>query len=282
MSDDSLSPAEIVALEHAGLEAWADLFRSVPPAFTRAYRPEWREEQGVHYTRCRAIPFAPFNTIHDLGLTAPATEPLLDQLLAAYAAVGITRFEVIHHPGRVPAALPRWLASRRLHARSAHCRLYALGGPARSSGATPSPESVVVVDQHLAPRWTTFLDRWYELPTGAWFRELVGRRGWLHAVLLRDGEVRAARSLYLSPGREGWLGLEAPVPGMMTADHADDDLLLGHLLAEARRREARVVVADATTHEDHLERWQRLGLRVGYLRTAYAPASHEGDPVGAP
>lgn len=271
MPDHSLSPAEIVALEHAGLEAWADLFRAVPPAFTRAYRPEWRQEEGVHYTRCRAIPFAPFNTIHDLGLTAPATEPLLDQLLAAYAAVGIARFEVTHHAGRVPDALPRWFQARQLHPRGALRRYYALGGPARGTPG-PAPQTVMLVDQHLAPRWTTFLDRWYELPTGAWFRELVGRRGWLHAVLLREGEVQAARSLYLSPGREGWLGLEAPVPGLMTPAHADDDLLLRHLLAEARRREARITVLDAIARGDDGPRWQQLGLRPGYERIAYGPA----------
>ncbi|MBK6423018.1 MAG: hypothetical protein IPF77_12525 [Gemmatimonadetes bacterium] len=266
-----LTPAEVHAIERAELEAWRDMYRALPPAFTREFRPELREQGDVAYTRCRAIPFVHFNSVLNLGLGAPATEEMLDALLAAYEAVGIARVTVLTLPYSEPAGLPGWLTARGFTERPGWDRVFRT---APLAGHAVEDAEVAFVDSRMAPRWTRFLDRWYGLPTAPWLQELVGRDGWHHAVLVQQDEIRAARSMYLGPQRTAWLGIEAPVPGVMAPGFADDDRLVRALLGLAARRETQLAVADLAAVQpgrsgpayDH---WEALGFTVGYRRAHY-------------
>ena len=90
----------------------------------------------------------------------------------------------------------------------------------------------------------------------------------------RGGEVVAARSMFVSPGRSAWLGIEAPVPGIMTPSTEDDRCLLAALVAEAERHAAPLLVADVeapTSERDGpaYDRFAALEFRVAYRRGHY-------------
>ncbi len=267
----ALTPAEVRGIERADLEAWRDMYLALPPAFTREFRPELREQDGVAYTRCRAIPFVHFNSVLSLGLDAPATEEVLDAILAAYDAVGIPRVTVLAQPCAEPEALPGWLAGRGFVERPGWDRVFRT---APLAGHAVADAAVAFVDSRMAPRWTRFLDRWYGLPTAPWLQELVGRDGWHHAVLVEGDEIRAARSMFIGPQRTAWLGIEAPVPGIMAPGFADDDRLIHALLGLAARRETQLAVADLeAVRPDRAgpayDRWEALGFTVGYRRAHF-------------
>lgn len=132
----------------------------------------------------------------------------------------------------------------------------------------------VFVTAESAASWAGFLSGWYGLPTSPWLIELVGRPGWIHAALVRDGRTVAARSVFLKQGRSAWFGVEAPIPGLMAPSYEDDHCLLHALLLEAARHGAKIFVGDVEASSiaqagPAYDRWTALGFVVGYHRTHY-------------
>ena len=221
-------------IEQAEVQAWLDMYAAIPTEFRERFNPEILQVDGVTLTRCRAIPFSHFNAVLDLGVAAPASERTLDAVLACYREAEIPRFTVLHNPYAQPPALPGWLEARGFSRRGSWERVYRPAGEL----ATPPPAvdgSVDLVSAETGGEWSGFLGRLYGLPTGPWLERLAGRPGWTHAVLRREGRIVAARSLFASQGGWGWLGVEAPVPGIMAPSYADDHALTYALVREGLR-----------------------------------------------
>jgi hypothetical protein len=139
-----------------------------------------------------------------------------------------------------------------------------------------------LVTKDIMKEWSAFLTGYYKMPDiiGEWLRELVGRPGWYHAVLKREGKVVMARSLFASEGGGwGWLGIDAPVPGWSSpTDCYDDDLAVCArlLLAASRGSNGGVknFVSDVEVPSDErsgpdYNKWRKLGFIVPYRRVVY-------------
>ncbi|HET7461239.1 MAG TPA: hypothetical protein VFJ82_08315 [Longimicrobium sp.] len=231
------------AIENAEVRAWLDMYAAIPPHHAQRYNPEIMQVDGVTLTRCREIPFSHFNSVLDLGGATPATESQVDAILACYREAGIPRFTVIHNPHAQPPQLLEWLEARGLRPRGGWERVYRAGG----HFTTPEPAvngSVEPVSREIGSEWASFLVNSYGLPTGPWLEQLVERPGWHHAVLRREGRIVAARSLFVSAGGWAWLGVEAPVPGIMAPSYADDFALTHALVVDGLRRGVTHFAAD--------------------------------------
>lgn len=259
-------------IEHAEVQAWLDMYAAIPAEFRERFNPEIIQVDGVTLTRCRAIPFSHFNAVLDLGVATPASERTLDAVLACYREAEIPRFTVLHNPHAEPAALPGWLETRGFSRRGSWERVYRPAG----EFAAPQPAvdgSVELVSEETGGEWAAFLVRLYGLPTGPWLERLAGRPGWTHAVLRREGRIVAARSLFASGGW-GWLGVEAPVPGLMARSYADDHALTYALVREGLRLGVQRFAADieapsAARDTPAYANWQALGFAWPYLRTHF-------------
>ncbi|HEV3052101.1 MAG TPA: hypothetical protein VGX50_17455 [Longimicrobium sp.] len=267
----SLPATEVEAAE---VRAWADMYAAMPDDYRARFRPELLRVQGVTLTRCRAIPFSHFNGVLDLGVAVPATEGALDAVLAAYAEADIGRFSILHNPHARPPELLHWLRARGLAPRGGWERI------ARAGGELPPPppglDNAELVTRATGAEWADFLVARYGLPTGPWLLGLVDRSGWTHAVLRREGSIVAARSMYASDGW-AWLGVEAPVPGLMAPSWDDDHALAYTLVREGVRAGVERFAADIEA--PHPERatpayaqWDALGFTVLYTRTHYVPS----------
>jgi hypothetical protein len=260
------------AIEHAEVEAWVDMYAAIPGDYRDRFNPEILRVEGVTLTRCRAIPFSHFNAVLDLGIVAPATESQVDAILACYREADIPRFTVLHNPHVQPPLLREWLETRGLRERGAWERVYRAGG---GIAAPPVVEgSVDIVARAAGEEWAAFLVKAYGLPTGPWLEQLAGRPGWVHAVLRRDGRIVAARSLFASAGGWAWMGVEAPVPGLMAPSYADDFALTHALVHEGLRLgvtrfAADIEAASAARDTPAYANWQAMGFDWPYLRTHY-------------
>jgi hypothetical protein len=268
-----LTRDQALAIETAEVEAWRDMYRAMPDSFRRERGTELIELDGVALTRSSTIPFVHFNTLLDLGLYSPASEATIDAAVTAYLDAGIAHFYALHHPFCLPEALPDWLVARGFQAKPGWDRVYRFQG-----GETPAAPAdrgdLVFVDGATAATWGAFIDAWYRLPTSPWLAALVGRDGWRHAMLMRDGKPVATRSLFCRPGRDAWVGVEAPIPGLMAPSFADDHVLLCALYAEASRAGAKVVAADVEASNEArqgpaYERFAALGFSIAYHRAHY-------------
>ena len=117
--------------------------------------------------------------------------------------------------------------------------------------------------------------RVYRLDTGPWLQRLIGRTGWHQYIARKDGEVVAARGMYLGHGGIAWLGMDGPVPGVMTDDHEPDAAICSFLLEDGLRRGARAFIADieapsAAMDTPAYDHFARLGFRRPYVRTHHA------------
>jgi hypothetical protein len=63
-------------------------------------------------------------------------------------------------------------------------------------------------------------------------------------VVREEDGVVAARGMYIGPDGIAWLGMDGPVPGVMTADWEPDAALWAFIVEDGLARGARVFIAD--------------------------------------
>lgn len=85
----------------------------------------------------------------------------------------------------------------------------------------------------------------------------------------------AARGMYVGPDGAAWLGMDGPVPGLMTDDYEPDAALCAFMVADGLAHEARSFLADIEVPSLDLDTpayryFGRLGFRRPYVRTHWA------------
>src|SRR5689334_4915435 len=121
---DDLSPQELAQLvEFAEAATMADAVRAAPAALAEGLGMEVRQIGGATACVMRGADVPLFNRVLGLGLTEPATESMLDAVVALYAPTG-NRFMVQVSPAARPAALPAWLEARGFKRRDNWAKCY--------------------------------------------------------------------------------------------------------------------------------------------------------------
>ncbi len=137
-----------------------------------------------------------------------------------------------------------------------------------------------LVNSSNAAEWARFILACYGMPPiiGDWLAALVGRRGSFHALRRErgrpDAPITMTRSLFHDAEGWAWLGIDAPVPGMMAPCFEDDQRLVATLLTAAADPGARHFVNDIEqpspgrdTEVDR--RWGELGFEPVYHRSLF-------------
>ena len=129
--------------------------------------------------------------------------------------------------------------------------------------------------RQTADEWADFLQRVYRLDTGGWLQELVERPGWHQYVARDQGRFVAARGMYLGPDSIAWMGMDGPVPGVMTGDYGGDAALCAFMVEDGLALGAHGFIADIEAPSEDLdtpayELFGRLGFRRPYVRTHHA------------
>ncbi|RJT37455.1 hypothetical protein D3227_17575 [Mesorhizobium waimense] len=264
------------AIERAEVNAWRDVYAAVPADFAARRGLSLAGEGDLVWTTCTTIPFIHFNCVKNLGVERPATESQLDALLAHYREAGIARPWFYANPHAEPSALRCWLEARGLQRQSGWERIFRDETPLPFEPLFPTDEHAVErVTAATAEEWAGFIDSRYRLPTSPWLLALVGRPGWYHYMLKRDGGVVAVRSLFIGVDGTAWSGIDAPVPGIM-APSFDLDALLGEaMVRDGIAAGAKLFVADIEApHPDRdgpaYRNYARLGFKLAYFRSHYS------------
>jgi hypothetical protein len=276
MRTDPISPALALQVETAEINAFLDLYAAAPDDFAHRLQLEIRRAVGVVFTLCPAIPFVHFNCVFNLGLGQPASEKQLDELLETYRRAGVDSFAIYHIPHCQPSTLSEWFAARKLKSEDGWDRIFREHtAPALPALSEVGPGQVEKVDRKNAEEWADFIDNCYGLPTKLWLLALVARPGWHHYLLRQDGQPVAVRSLYLHSDQVAWMGIEAPVPGVMAPSFDLDYQLCQVMVRDALRMGANLVVADIEAPEPQMNtpayrNFASLGFRRPYFRRHYS------------
>ncbi len=261
-------------IEGAEVQAWQDLYAALPPDFAQEFQLELLRVGSLALTRCPTIPFIHFNCVSNLGLEEPATEQQIDKVLAAYRDANVSRFWIYHNPHCRPDTLPEWLETRGLTVTGGWDRIYRDAAPLAAPPVSEDSSSVEAVTSDTANEWADFIDTTYGLPTKPWLLALAGRPGWHHVMLRRAGGIAAVRSMYLTPEGFGWMGIEAPVPGVMALSFDEDARLCYALVEEGLNRGASYFVADIEAPSPEMDtpayrHFEALGFKRPYFRSHY-------------
>ena len=271
-----VSLATAAEIEAAEARSWADLYAAAPAGFAREAGLKTRTLGSTLTLSWAATGRRYFSRSIGLGVVEPATEEQLDQILAGWRDDGITMFLLQSLPHCRPAAYESWLRERGLEPFDVQDRVVRDAGPLAEGSASSSRELVVErVDRESRDEWAEFLQRVYRLDTGPWLQELIGRPGWFQYVARAGGEIVAARAMHIGPDGTAWLGMDGPVPGLMTDDYEPDAALCARIVAEGLVAGVRRFIADIEAPAEDMdtpayEYFGRLGFSRPYVRTHWA------------
>jgi hypothetical protein len=257
--------------------AWRDVVAAAPDAFRATHELAWAETPTHAIVTCRGLTLSLLNRVLELGLRQEPTEAQVSDALAALQEAAPQKFYVVHTLPQVqPPGLQVWLETRHMALRSVWDRLTLPGAPEPRDVPRSKGLRIELVDAGLANVWALFMKSLFQLPVDELLRALVGRAGWHHAMLRRQGLVMATRSMYITPDKDAWLGLELPIPGGMAPSFEEDARLTQTLLNIAAAQGVRSVVAEIPfTHPQQrtpaYEKFAEMGFKYGYARRNYTP-----------
>lgn len=281
MDTSPVDAAGAAAIEAAEARAWADLYAAAPQEWAQAVGHGSREIGGALVLHWRATGRRYFSRAIGLGVTAPASEAALDAILACWAELGIDAFLVQSLPHCAPATYEGWLRERGLEPFDAQDRIVRGGQPASALPAALGGGRELAVERiepATADEWSAFVQRVYGLDTGPWLPRLIGRPGWHQYVAREDGEIVAARGMFVGPDGWAWLGMDGPVPGLMTQDYEPDAALCAVMVEDGLAQGARGFLADIEAPSETQDTrayaaFAALGFSRPYVRTHWTRAA---------
>jgi hypothetical protein len=275
MFTENVSPEFAAKIETSEVNAWVDMYAAIPADFARQFELGITQVQNIVLTRCKKIPFVHFNCVKNLGMNEPASESLVDEVISIYREAGVRNFTFYHIPHSQPTILPEWLQARGFRPHGGWDRIY------RNSDAFINPAvelgdhfRVEKVTQTTGAEWAGYIDSVYGLPTTPWLLSLVERQGWHHYMLRKDEKIVAVRTMYVHSDSMAWLGVEAPVPGLMAPSFDLDMQLCQTIVKDGIDMGVRYFAADieAPTPEMNTpayHNFEALGFKRIYFRSHY-------------
>ncbi len=266
-------PRELaIRIEQAEVHAWEDFYAAAPAALSAAMSLDIDRLGKTVFTLCPPIPFIMFNRAINLGIAEPATEALLDALIDRYRAQRIADFCIHHVPVCEPEPFERWLRQRGLAPSGGWERIWR-DDHAPAFGVDPDVEKI---DAARGAEWAEFLFNLYHIPVQPWLLALVGRPGWHHYALRRDGRIVAVRSQFVDDTGAAWMGVEAPIPGAMAPSFEDDRRICQTMIVDGLAHGIRIFSADievpaADRCGPAYDGFEWLGFRLAYLRQHFRP-----------
>jgi hypothetical protein len=274
-----VSLREAIAIESAEMRAWVDMYGAAPAPFAEAARLDTAEIAGALVLRWAATGRRYFSRAIGLGVIEPSTPAAIDAVLDRFRAAEIEMFLLQSLPHCRPAGYEDWLRERGLEPFDAQDRIVRGAVPLDLAALRPPERELAVerVPARDADEWAEFLQRVYRLDTGPWLQLLLERARWHQYVAREAGRIVAARGMFV--GRDGmaWLGMEGPVPGIMSDDYEPDAAICARIVADGLASGVRMFVADIEAPTAELdtpayEHFGRLGFRRPYVRTHWAPS----------
>lgn len=274
MDATTVEAAAAAAIEAAEARAWSDLYASAPAEWAAEVDLGSTAIGGALVLHWGATGRRYFSRGIGLGVTEPATEEAIDAILEFWARRGIDMFLLQSLPHCAPTEYEGWLRQRGLEPFDAQDRIVRGGHAAERASAPAGGRGLVVerVEQETAEEWSEFLQRTYHLDAGPWLPRLIGRAGWHQYVARERGEIVAARGMHIGPEGMAWLGMDGPVPGVMTQDYEPDAAICAFIVADGLTRGARGFISDIEAPSEDMdtpayEHFAQLGFHRPYTRT---------------
>ncbi len=275
----SLTPAKIAEInEVIEAEAYANYFLCAPPEFSRPFRLEVKRFGSVCVTMIPGSDNIDSNRILGLGLSEPATESMLDKVIAPFQKAGCKNYKVQLCPITQPAQISDWLAERGFKPHRNMAKVY--------RGTEPVPAistdlRVEMIGEDQADAYASVVLPVFGLRPA--YRPLVkanvGKPGWHHCLAFAGEKPVAAAAMFMN-NEVAWLGF-----GSTLRTHrrrGGESAVIARLIQEGLDIGCQWFVGetDEDTPEHPISSYHntmRIGFKLAYLRRNYyhqPPMSH--------
>ena len=268
MDEHSQDMARIVELGEG--EAYTDLYRAAPADFAARHGVRAERIGSAIALTMQSLDAVLFNRVIGLGLTEPATEAMVDDIVGMYRRAGTNNWAVQLSPAALRSELPGWLEAHGLARDDSWPKVY--------RGVEPPPAihtglAVRRVSPEHADAFSRIVCRGFGVPEfiGPWVAATIGRDGWKHYMAF-DGERPVATGALFVRKDIGWLGIAATL-----ASHwgrGAQGALMARRIQDGAAMGCRWLVTE--TGEDTPEHpnpsyhnMLRTGFRLAYLRPNY-------------
>lgn len=260
-----------VMIERTEIAAWRDLIDAAPDSFKMANGMQHRDIGGGMATNFQKMPIPLFNRVIGLGLTEPLTQSIVDEIKSFYSHK--EKFLVHYSSPMKPSDADSLLKRNGFYLAGSWERITRDDRPLNDDNETNDIE-VRLVDESLKESWVKFLIDTYHFDFYEWPRAFALRKGWRHYVAFQNNKIVACRSFFMSPQKTVFSGVDAPVPGVMTADCKPDFAIWRKAIKDCLDQGAVLFVADIELPDKEKNRaayegFKELGFTIPYTRFHY-------------
>lgn len=256
-------------IERTETEAWRSLLDAAPDSLRKVNGMKYMAIGGGTAINFQKNPIPLFNRVIGLGLSEPLTQQVIDSVKNFY-----THDEkyLIHFSWPMkPSNADALLKQNGFYIAGAWERIVRDNKPLYGDGDTIE---VRQVDSSLVESWVKFLIDTYGFDFYWWPRAFAFRQGWKHYVALRNGKIVSCRSFFTTKNKTIFSGVEAPVPGVMTSNHAPDFAIWKRAISDGLKEGATLFVADIELpdkekNKEAYEGFKQLGFAIAYTRYHY-------------
>ena len=260
-------------LETAEVCAWLDLYQAAPPEFAKKFQLKTHQTGSMVLLAARGLPALRFNRVLGWGLLEEPGEESLQEVFDFYRSCGVRRFLLHQILGCLPLEFLERLESWGLQPAGNWERIYRRDEPLADDGLVLQANlRAERVTGETAGLWADYIYSVYGLQNKPWLLCLVERPGWQHYMLRDASDILAVRSSFTVDGCLIWLGIEGPIPGLMTPAYEYDALLCRAIIKEGLAGGVRGFVADIEESSPYLNsptyrHFSDLAFRRMYFRS---------------
>lgn len=256
-------------IEQTEIAAWKDLIDAATDSFRHTNGLRYAEIGGGLAINFQKEPIPLFNRVIGLGLTQPLSASIIDSIKAYYS---LHEKYIIHYSSPVqPDHADSMLKQAGFYLAGSWDRILR-----DNRSMVNASNSIIVkqVDASSKDAWVNFLIDTYKFTFYDWPRAFALRNGWRHYVAYYNNKIVACRSFFMTSEKTVFSGVDAPVPGVMTDDHAPDFAIWQKAINDARKDGARLFVADIELpnkmkNKAAYEGFSKLGFYIPYTRFHY-------------
>lgn len=268
------TPQEIATIcEFAEAEAMADVYQSLSPEVAQHFGARIERTGSAVVFIVQQIPEIMFNRVVGLGVKEPATEAMLDDILARFEKAGVKKFAFQLSPAVQPAdEMPLWLEARDIIRDDNWSKFY------REAQMPPDISTDLRIERVGMEHQEAFLQTLavgYGLPDfmQVWFTNLMERPGWHHYMAF-DGDLPVATGVLYVKGNIGYLSFGGTLPSHRR--RGAQGAIMSRRIRDAIALGCQHIVTDAQAETDDysnpsVHNMQRTGFQLAYQRPNYIP-----------
>jgi hypothetical protein len=259
----------IRSLEMIEVDAMVDLHRAMPGELWEQLGAGVESIGTAGAIVLKQLPIMLFNRVIGLGIEAPATKKMVDEIYAIYEKAGV-RACVQLAPTAQPEAVSEWLEERGMTPRDTWAKLYR---DAQPIGPVETSLTIEQIGEDRAEEFGAIAMAAFGLPEpiDSWIASSTGREGWHHYMALEGGKGVAVAGLYIKRD-VSWFGIAGTLAS--SRGKGAQSALIARRIQDAIEAGCRwmVVEADPDTPDRPNPSYRNLvkmGFKLAYERPNY-------------